>query len=244
MTMTKRERLAAAIAGNEVDRVPVALWRHFPGDDCSTEELACSAAAFQQQHDWDFIKLTPSSHYSVADWGTEVAYRGSLHGTSDYITYPVVSVEDWGRLQPLDPNTGSLGQQQVCVAQLRDLVGPDVPIIETIFSPMDQARHLIGEGREMIHVRRHPAQVRAALEMIAATTAAFVKAIIAAGADGIFYATQYARATHMSQEEYREVCRPLDLLILEAAQAGSSTCFTCTATTPTLTWWPIIPSMH
>ncbi len=31
--MNKRERLEAAIAGQSVDRVPVALWRHFPGDD-------------------------------------------------------------------------------------------------------------------------------------------------------------------------------------------------------------------
>ena len=31
--MSKRDRLAAAIAGENVDRPPVALWRHFPGDD-------------------------------------------------------------------------------------------------------------------------------------------------------------------------------------------------------------------
>ncbi len=31
--MSKRERLEAAIRGERPDRTPVALWRHFPGDD-------------------------------------------------------------------------------------------------------------------------------------------------------------------------------------------------------------------
>jgi uroporphyrinogen decarboxylase len=221
MTMTKRDRLAAAQAGEAVDRVPVALWRHFPVDDTDAQELATTAAAFQHQYDWDFIKLTPSSHYSVAGWGTEIAYRGHAHGTSEYITYPVASHQQWAQIQPLDVYSGALGQQLECVRQLRKLVGPDVPIIETIFSPMDQARHLIGNGLEIVHLRRHPEHLRPALEVITGVTEAFVRAVIEVGADGIFYATQYARATHLNPDEYREVCRPLDIQILEAAQAGT-----------------------
>jgi uroporphyrinogen decarboxylase len=223
--MTKRERLAAAIVGQDVDRVPVALWRHFPVDDGSAEELAQSAAAFRQQYDWDFVKLTPSSHYSVAAWGTEVAYRGHAHGTSDYINFPVQEAADWGRLQPLDVQSGMYGQQLVCVRRLRELVGDEIPFIETIFSPMDQARHLIGRGMELVHMRRYPEQVQAALEMITETTIQFVKAVLDAGADGIFYATQYATATAMSREEYTQICRPLDLKILAAAQGASFNMF-------------------
>jgi uroporphyrinogen decarboxylase len=221
MSMTRRERLAAAVAGAAVDRVPVALWRHFPVDDVSAEELAVTAAAFQHQYDWDFIKLTPSSHYSVADWGTTAFYRGHPHGTSEYITYAVKTPEDWGRLQPLDVQAGILGDQLTCVRRLRELVGDEVPIIETIFSPLDQVRHLVGRGNELVHLRRYPQAVRAAIEVIMETTLAFVRAVIAAGADGIFYATQYAQADQMSQTEYEEVCRPLDLRVLEAAQGGT-----------------------
>lgn len=225
MAMTKRERLAAAVTGQEVDRVPVALWRHFPVDDVRVEELAQSAAAFQQQYDWDFIKLTPSSHYSVADWGTKVSYRGHAHGTSQYVYFPVKTADDWETLKPLHPHSGMLGEQLACVRRLRELVGPDVLIIETIFSPMDQARHLIGNGLEMVHLRCYPEQVVAALQMITETTIAFVQAVIDAGADGIFYATQYARATHLSQDEYREFCRPMDIKILEAAKHGTFNMF-------------------
>ena len=40
--MTKRERLSATINGQEVDRIAVALWRHFPGDDQRPADLAQS----------------------------------------------------------------------------------------------------------------------------------------------------------------------------------------------------------
>ena len=46
MSMTRRERLAAALRGEPVDRPPVALWRHFPVDDQDPEQRAQSGAAF------------------------------------------------------------------------------------------------------------------------------------------------------------------------------------------------------
>jgi len=222
MSMTKRERLAAAIAGAEVDRVPVALWRHFPVDDTDAEELARTAAAFQQQYNWDFIKLTPLSNYSVADWGGTVAYHGHPEGTSDYITPPrVTTPEDWERLEPLDVHAGTMGRQLTSVRRLRELVGPEVPIIETVFNPLSQARKLVGNGMELVHLRRYPQQLQAALEQITSTTTAFIAAVLEAGADGIFYATQHARAALVSQAEYRAMLRPFDLRILEAAREGS-----------------------
>lgn len=222
MHMNKRERLAAAIAGEEVDRVPVALWRHFPGDDRDAEQLALSVTAFQQQYDWDFIKLTPLSNYSVADWGGTVAYHGHPEGTSDYITPPLISAPaDWERLTPLDVHAGHLGQQLACIRRLRELVGPDIPIIETVFNPLSQAKRLVAKGMEIVHLRRHSQQVTAALEVITTTTVAFVRAALEAGADGIFYAIQHASATLLSEAEYRTSLRPLDLRILEAARGGS-----------------------
>lgn len=222
MRMTKRERLAAAIAGEDVDRVPVALWRHFPVDDMRIEQLALSAVAFQQQYDWDFIKLTPLSNYSVADWGGTVAYHGHPEGISEYITPPrITAPADWGHLEPLDVHAGALGQQLACVRRLRELVGPDIPIIATVFNPLSQAKRLVPRGMEVVHLRRHPQHLRAALEVITATTVTFVPAVLQAGADGIFYAIQHASAALLSEGEYREILRPLDLRILEAAQGGS-----------------------
>jgi uroporphyrinogen decarboxylase len=223
--MNKRERLAAAVAGQEVDRAPVALWRHFPVDDQHPETLAQSIAAFQQQYDWDFIKMTPSSHYSVADLGCRVAYRGNPHGTSDYLTRPITSPDQWEFLPRIVATTGTLGQQLTSIRRLRELVGPDVTIIETIFSPMDQARHLVGDMQEIVHLRTWPEKLRAGLDILTEMTTDFVYAALEAGADGIFYATQHARSTHLSREEYESFCRPYDMRILGAARDGNFNLF-------------------
>ena len=218
MLMSKHDRLAAAIRGEETDRPLVALWRHFPTDDLDPEQLALSALAFQTQYDWDFIKLTPTSSYSVEDWGCRVAYRGHPEGTSEYIARPIETPADWARLEPLDPQAGALGQQLACIRRARELAGTDIPLIETVFSPLAQAKNLVGGGLEIVHLRRHRVEIQHALEVIAETTARFVRAALAAGADGIFYAMQRAAADSLSEAEYREVARPLDLRILEAAK--------------------------
>ncbi len=222
MPMTRRERLAAALRGEAVDRPPVALWRHFPVDDQDPEQLAASVAEFQTRYDWDFVKLTPSSSFCVEDWGCRVAYRGHSEGTSDYIARPVSVAADWRHIEPLDPHAGALGAHLVAIRRTRELIDPDVPLLATVFSPISQAKNLIGGGMDIVHLRRHRSDLLTALEAIAETTVRFVAAALQAGADGIFYAMQRCTADVISETEYREVCRPLDLRILEAAHAASA----------------------
>lgn len=219
--MTKRERLAAAVQGDEVDRPPVALWRHFPTDDQNPEQLALSALSFQTQFDWDFIKLTPASEYCVQDWGCQVVYRGHPEGTSEYIARPVQHPQDWLRLEVLNPYQGALGRQLETIRRARELAGPDIPIIQTVFSPLAQAKNLVGGGRDVIHLRRHRGEFSHGLEVIAGTTTRFVHAALEAGADGVFYAVQRCSAEWLSEAEYREVGRSLDLRVLEAAKGAT-----------------------
>ena len=101
--MSKRERLEAAIHGEKVDRPPVALWRHFPGDDQDPADLAASTLAFQQQYDFDFIKVTPASSFCVRDWGVEDLWQGNQEGTREYSPHPIRAPEQWFSLRPLDP---------------------------------------------------------------------------------------------------------------------------------------------
>jgi hypothetical protein len=86
--MNKRERLAAAIAGQSVDRVPVALWRHFPGDDQAPAALAAATVAFQRRWDFDFVKVTPASSFQIKDWGAQDAWQGNIEGTRQYASTP------------------------------------------------------------------------------------------------------------------------------------------------------------
>ena len=216
--MDKRERLQAALQGQAVDRVPVALWRHFPVDDQRPEDLAAATLEFQNLYDFDFVKVTPASSYCLKDWGAEDEWRGDPEGTRDYTRRVVARPEDWGRLKPLDPRAGHLGAQLRALEMIREGLGGKVPFIQTIFSPLSQARNLVGADHLPVHVRQHPAEVKAALAVIAETTARFVEAAQRTGIDGIFYAVQLASPRVFSEAEYREFGEPYDRQILEAAQ--------------------------
>jgi uroporphyrinogen decarboxylase len=215
--MTKRERLEATIRGETTDRVPVALWRHFPGDDYRPEELAASVVGFQRRYDFDFVKVTPASSFSVADWGARDEWRGNEEGTRVYTHYPVQSPDDWQRLPDLDPRTGFLGAQIKCLELIHRDLGDDVPFIQTIFSPLGQARHLAGD-RAFIHMRQHPAAFKAGLEKITQATIRFVAEASKTGIVGLFYALQHANYAATSLAEYAEFGKAYDLRVLEAAQ--------------------------
>lgn len=216
MTMSKRERLEATFRGEAVDRVAVALWRHWPGDDQRAEDLAAAHLAFQQRYDFDFIKVTPSSSFCLEGWGVETCYRGNNEGTREWLRRPVQSPDAWSALPVLDARQGGLGRQLRCLRLIAD--GADqVPFIQTIFNPLAQAARLVGE-RFIIHLRQHPKALHAGLETITQTTVRFVEAVQETGAAGIFFATQHATYRQLSEAEYEEFGRPYDLRILEAAQ--------------------------
>jgi uroporphyrinogen decarboxylase len=214
--MNKRERLEAAIHGQPVDRVPIALWRHFPGDDQRPEDLAAASVAFQRRWDFDFVKVTPASSFCLRDWGVEDEWLGNIEGTREYIRRPIRTAEDWLALRPLDPRAGRLGDQLRCLELIRREL-PDTPILQTIFNPLAQAKNLVGADLVTM-LRQHPREVQRGLETIAATTIAFVRAAQSIGIDGVFYAVQHASAQVMSADEYRVFGVEYDRRIL--AEAG------------------------
>ena len=218
--MNKRERVRAAFRREPVDRVPIALWRHFPVADQTAAGLAEAVLAFQRQHDFDLVKVTPASDYMVVDWGLKGEYRGSAEGVREVTERPIQSVADWERLRPLDPGQGSLGKQLDSLRLIgRDLAG-EAPYLQTIFSPLSTARKIGGE-RWREDLRSHPHVLHSALGVIAATTASFARESRRAGADGIFFATQTASRALVSEEEYHEFGERYDRQVL-AAVAGES----------------------
>jgi len=215
--MTKEERLMAAIRGEPVDRPPVALWRHFPGDDQRPEDLAAATVAFQRRYDFDFVKVTPASSFCVRDWGAQDRWVGNMEGTRDYTFTPIQAPDDWHALCPLDPARGALGMQLQCLRFIGDELAGEVPFIQTIFSPLAQAKNLVGRDQLPMHLRRYPDAVRAGLEVITETAVRFVEAARETGIAGVFYAVQHAQYGLLSEEEQAAFGRPYDLRVLEAA---------------------------
>ncbi len=215
--ITKRERLEAAIRGEPTDRLPAALWRHFPGDDQNPAALAASTLAFQRQYDFDFIKVTPASSFCVRDWGLEDQWVGNQEGTRECTHSPIRTPEDWYSLDRLDPEQGALGAQLRCLQVIQAEVGDKVPFIQTVFNGLSQAKSLVGRENLLAHLREDPAAVRAGLETITQTTVRFVEAARQRGIAGIFMAVQHASYELLAEEEYREFGVPFDRRLLEAA---------------------------
>jgi uroporphyrinogen decarboxylase len=215
---TKRERLQAAIEGEVADRPAVALWRHFPVDDQDPKALAEATAAFQRDFDFDFIKVTPASSFCVRDWGVEDEWRGSTEGTREYSRRVIHDLNDWRKLKVLDPESGALNDQLRCLELLRQEVGSEVPIIQTIFSPLAQAKNLAGQKVLFEHLHRDPELVEGGLNAITQSVLAFIDSARSHVIDGIFYAIQHASYEFFDQQSYARFGETYDQEILAVTE--------------------------
>lgn len=208
-------RVEAAITGAAPDRVPAAIWRHFPGDDQDPLKLAARTVEWQRRWDFDLVKFMPSGTYGVEDWGAKTEFRGAANGARDVTEPGLGRAEDWRRLVRLDPARGVLGAQNEALAHAAKALGGGAPILQTVFSPLTTARKLAGEALYE-HLRRAPDALEAGLRTIADTTIDFALAALRSGAHGVFFATQLACEDMLEASEYERFGRRFDLEVFAA----------------------------
>jgi uroporphyrinogen decarboxylase len=221
MSLTHRERLQACLADDSaLDRPPVALWRHFPVDDQSPEALAAATLNFQRNYDFDLVKVTPASSFCLKDWGAEDAWEGNPEGTRRYVQRVIEHPRDWETLPVLNPRkVPYLSGHLACLQLIRANLPAETPLLQTVFSPLAQAKNLVGGARLIVHLRQYPEAVMKGLVTIAKTTRRFVEACMKIGIDGVFYAVQHAQSDLLTLDEYYKFSLPLDLSILEPARS-------------------------
>lgn len=199
-----------------MDRPPVALWRHFPVDDQSAENLAVATINFQRTFDFDLVKVTPASSFCIKDWGAQDQWQGATEGTREYTHRVIQTPEDWDKITILDPSKGQLGEQLECLRMITSELGSDVPVIQTIFNPLSQAKNLVGKETLLVHLRQFPDAVHTGLKIIAESTQRFIEEAKETGIAGIFFAVQHAQFGVMSLDEYTQFGRHYDLQILNS----------------------------
>jgi uroporphyrinogen decarboxylase len=196
---SKRERLQAAVDGHSVDRVPVGLWYHFPLSSPSGRPLAEAEMEFVRKYDPDFLKVMHDLPLNLPD-GME----------------RIESPDDWLKLRPLDPKSGNFAAQLETLRILKQNLGQDMPIIDTVFNPFSAANKMCGK-RLLLHLDASPEAVVHGLQAIAVSLANYASAWMEAGGDGIFYALDGAQLSRMSEDEYADVFLPLDRIVLQSA---------------------------
>lgn len=221
--MTKRQRVTAALRGEAVDRVPLAFWLHNFATENSAEGLAGETLRLARTFDWDFLKPQSRAQCFAEMWGLTYAPSGEPARPYTVGHAPVAEAADLARLPVADPRTGALGEQLEALRLIRAAVGPEVPIIWTVFAPPMILPTLARGGREQAldFLRAAPRQTARAFDAMAETLAEYARLCLAAGADGLFYATNVATRDFLSAEECRRWQRPWDLRILAAAEGAS-----------------------
>lgn len=220
MTATARERVLAAVDGDVADRPPMALWRHWPVDDQDAPAHAAVAAEHREALGLDLLKITPSAAYMAEAWGARTEYRGDVMGIRDYVARPVTGPEDWHRIEALTVSESpSLSREVEVVRLLRARLGPDVPVLPTVFTPLSVVRYLAGD-RFIADLRMHRSAVDRALGAITETSVNLVDELLAAGADGVYFSLFPASYSVVSLPEYREAALAWDARVMAAAETA------------------------
>lgn len=220
--MNKRERVMAAIRGEPVDRVPFSFWLHNFAREATAQDLTDETLRLYRTFDWDFLK--PQSRYQCFSemWGLQYE-QPPERATWPIITrFPMPRASDLAKTQPVDASTGALADQLNAIAAIRAAVGPEVPVVATVFAPLMVAQFMVPGGIEPVlaFARSDPAAFERGLDALATTQAQFTKLALAHGADGIFYATNVATKSLLSSAEFRRFQEPYDRRILEAASGA------------------------
>jgi len=184
--MNHWDRMRAAIKGEPVDRPPICLWRHWPPEDHEAESLAEVIIRWQKDYDCDLVKHAPAGSYPVEDWGGQTAYEPSQDlevGVRTFLHRPVTGAAQWPELEQLDVTRGHLGEQLKAVRLVAGALDNTVPIMQTIFSPLNIAQKLAGP-RAWDDMRTEPRLFKQGLQILAETTARFAVESLRAGAHG------------------------------------------------------------
>jgi len=199
------------------DRPPVGAWGHTYREEWSPGELAAVTIERARRFGWDFVKFQPRASTFAEAFGSTYHPSGHRLRAPILIRAAVPDLDSWKSVhltnrQPLDDQVESI---RIVAREL----GPDVPVIQTVFSPLTVGGYLVGKSQSRVvrELRKHPEIVGPALDKIAEALVDFSRRSVEAGAAGIFFAVSgYAGDKVMKEAVYRDLALPYDLAVLGA----------------------------
>jgi uroporphyrinogen decarboxylase len=168
-----------------------------------------------RQFGWDFVKFQPRASTFAEAFGSVYKPAGHRLKGPVMVSAAVPDLEAWGSVKLL--NHKVFDDQVESIGIVARELGPDVPVIQTVFSPLTVAGYLVGKSSSRVvrELRKHPEVVGPALDTIAHGLVDFSRRSVEAGAAGIFYAISgYASKDAMPEAVYRELVLPHDLKVL------------------------------
>lgn len=219
MATSSRERVEAALRLDVADRPPAGAWGHAYDLEWDPVKLADFTVDRARKLAWDFVKFQPRATCFSEAFGA--SWRPSNHrlrGPRLESAAVEGGPEAWAGLHG-DADARALQDQVDSIGRVCAELGPDVPVIQTVFSPLTVAGYLVGKdpARAARDLKKTPELLRPALGVIADVLTVFASRSVRAGAAGIFFAISgYASADSMPEEVYRRDVLPYDRQVLEA----------------------------
>ena len=195
--MTKMQRVLATLKMQVTDRVPFSAYVHSTVHQRTPEKFARFTLDFFKDYDPDYVKVMYDELYDMP--------VNFLH---------VSGVEVWKLLERFDPHIGAFGRLIESLKRIKDAVGADVPVIQTVLSPFYIAYRLAGR-RILEDWKQDPEAVRHGLDTIAANYVRFAESCVKeAGIDGFFYGALGCEKGWMSEAQFKDMVMPSDLAVL------------------------------
>jgi uroporphyrinogen decarboxylase len=227
--LSHRERIETIINGGIPDHPAISIWRHFYHLESKAEGLARAMIDFQNNYNWDFMKINPRASYHVEDWGNKLEWSNNEFQKHRKTYFSIQKIEDWEKIEPLSFKAPVLSEHLKAISLIRKQFDRNLPIMMTVFNPISIAADLLPHAKILLeHLHINPKRVLQAMENITQTFEKYVIECFNAGADGIFFATtEFASNDMMPYSQYAEFARPYDLRILKAANSGMNILHVC-----------------
>lgn len=196
------------------------LWRHFFHRERTSEELTDSMVKWQERWRWDFLKNNPPACYHALDWGAAYQFYPDPLREPTLIEARIQTERDLESVTAPAPDQGMLGEQLQTIQNLRHHFGPDLPIVQTIFSPIEIAHRLMTGRKQLLeHLRTSPTMLQNLLQKITDVFSEYSLKCLDAGADGIFFATKWAASPYMKWNEYERFGKPYEMQMLNTLRS-------------------------
>jgi len=217
--MDKFDLIKKALKAEPTEKVPYAIWKHFPEFDKSPEGLLKAQMDFQNKFDSDIMKISISGRAFASDFGAELGGYDPDSGSRICMKYPIESLEDWENVKKVDVTRGEFGNQIKAMKLIHREVDGKVPTMMTVFSPFMVASQI--DPNVISHYRKDPQLIGEQFKIIISAMTDFTKASLDAGADGIFLATQHLNNRLINEERMELEFKPMKSLIKKALKKNN-----------------------
>ncbi len=198
MSMTKIERVRAALSGADVDRPPFSVWYHFGLQHAPAERTAQTHLEFFEAYNLDWLKIMNDYSYPMPR---------SIETLSD--------PKELKRIIAFDVRQGSLGEQLEAVRLIGQSLKGKALVVDTVFNAWSTLKRNVLKEAMGPFMQEHPAELEAALAVVNENLVRYAIASLHGGASGIFFSVP-ATPESLTAEQYERFMRPFDLAFLEA----------------------------